>query len=60
MTTKPKSLPYRDHETATIASFREDSDFAADYLTAVLEDGDEQELQLACRRMARASDEPMR
>lgn len=54
MTTKAKTLPFRSHEEATIASFRDDPDFAADYLNAVLEDGDQQELLLALRRMAEA------
>jgi probable addiction module antidote protein len=54
MTTKAKTLPYRNHDEATIASFRDDPDFAAEYLNAVLEDGDQQELLLALRRMAEA------
>lgn len=54
MKAKQKSLPYRIHEEATIASFRDDPDFAAKYLNAVLEDGDQQELLLALRRMAEA------
>lgn len=49
-----KALPYRSHEEATIASFRDDPDFAAEYLNAVLEDGEQQELLLALRRMAEA------
>lgn len=54
MTTKAKTLPYRSHEEATIASLRDDPDFAAEYLNAVLEDGDQQKLLLALRRMADA------
>ena len=42
------------HEQATIKSFRNDSAFAAEYVNAVLEDGDEAELLLALRRMAEA------
>ena len=54
MKAKQKALPYRTHEEATIASFRDDPEFAAGYLNAVLEDGDQQELLLALRRMAEA------
>lgn len=42
------------HEEATIKSFRNDPAFAAEYVNAVLEDGDETELLLALRRMAEA------
>ena len=52
--TKVKTLPYINHDEATIASFRDDPKFAADYLNAVLEDGEQQELLLALRRMAEA------
>jgi probable addiction module antidote protein len=41
-------------EEATIASFRRDPDFAAEYLNAVLEDGTQEELMLALRRIAEA------
>jgi len=51
---KAKTLPDRNHGEATIASFRDDPEFAAEYLNAVLEDGDQQELLLALRRMAEA------
>ena len=54
MKARQKTLPYRIHEEATIASFRDDPEFAAEYLNAVLEDGDQQELLLALRRMADA------
>jgi probable addiction module antidote protein len=54
MKAKQKSVPYRSHEEATVASFRDDPEFAAEYLNAVLEDGDQQELLLALRRMAEA------
>lgn len=48
------TLPYRSHEDATIESFRDDPQFAADYLNSVLEDGDQEELMLALRRIAAA------
>lgn len=54
MKAKQKVLPYRSHNEATIASFRDDPEFAAEYLNAVLEDGDQQELLLALRRMSEA------
>ena len=44
----------RSHEQATIESFREDPEFAAEYLNQVLEDGDQDELMVALRRMAGA------
>jgi len=50
MSTKPSI----SHEEATIESFRNDPKFAAEYLNAVLEDGEEAELMLALRRMAEA------
>ena len=46
--------PYISHEEATIESFRQDPDYAAEYLNAVLEDGDQEELMLALRRVASA------
>lgn len=55
--TKPAvAKPYRSHEEATIESFAKDPEYAAAYLTAVLEDGDEAELRVALQRMARAAD----
>lgn len=54
MTRKSKALPYRSHDDATVASLRDDPQFAAEYLNAVLEDGDQRELMLALRRMATA------
>ena len=48
------SKTYVGHEEATIESFRNDPDYAADYLNAVLEDGDQEELMLALRRVAAA------
>ena len=44
----------RSHERATIESFRRHPQFAAEYLNAVLEDGDQDELMVALRRMAAA------
>ena len=46
--------PYRSHAEATIESFRKDPLFAAEYLNAVLEDGDQQELLIALRYLADA------
>ena len=54
MKRKSKVLPFRSHEEATIASFRDDPKFAAEYLNAVLEEGDQDELLLALRYMAKA------
>ncbi|HQR24412.1 MAG TPA: putative addiction module antidote protein [Steroidobacteraceae bacterium] len=44
----------RDHEQATIESLRADSEFAAAYLDAVLDDGDQDEFLLALRRLSEA------
>jgi probable addiction module antidote protein len=44
----------RSHELATVESFRRHPGRAADYLNAILEDGDQDELMLALRRMADA------
>lgn len=49
-----KVAPYRGHESATIESFRKDPRFAAEYLNAVLADGDQEELMVALRYMAEA------
>jgi len=46
--------PYVAHEEAVVGSFRKDPELAADYLNAVLEDGSQEELMLALRRMATA------
>ena len=46
--------PYRSHTEATIESFRKDPRFAAEYLNAVLQDGDQQELLIALRYLADA------
>ncbi len=44
----------RSHEKATVESFRRDPKFAAEYLNAVLEDGEQEEVMLALRRIADA------
>lgn len=44
----------RDHDEATVNSLRRDPEFAAEYLTAVLADGNASELLLALRRLADA------
>lgn len=46
--------PYTFHEEATIQSFKRDPAFAAEYLNAVLEDGTQEELMVALRRIAEA------
>jgi probable addiction module antidote protein len=51
--TSPKSAA-RSHEIATIESFRNDPAFAAQYLDAVLEEGQQEELMLALRRLSEA------
>jgi len=52
--TTRKVAPYRDHAVATIEGFRKDPGFAAEYLNAVLADGDQEELMVALRYMANA------
>jgi DNA-binding phage protein len=54
MSRKSKSVSSRGHEEATIESFRKDPSFAAEYLNAVLEDGDQEELMLALRRIVQS------
>ena len=54
MTRKPKAAPSRSHETATVESFRKDPSYAAEYLNAVLADGDQEEVMLALRRLSKA------
>jgi len=46
--------PYVVHENATIESFKQDPEYAAEYLNAVLDDGTQEELMLALRRIATA------
>lgn len=48
------SKPYRSHAEATAEMFRGDPQFAADYLDAVLADGDQAELMMALRHLAEA------
>ncbi len=48
------SRPFVSHDEATAKSFRDDPSFAAEYLNSVLEDGDQQEIMLALRRLADA------
>ena len=54
MTRKSKSPASRSHEEATVESFRKNPAFAAEYLNTILEDGDQEELMLALRRMSQA------
>jgi probable addiction module antidote protein len=44
----------RSHEEATIERFRRDPPFAAEYLDAILKDGDEGELLQALQRLSKA------
>lgn len=46
--------PYTSHEEATIESFRDDPEYAAEYINSVLEDGSQEELMVALRRVAAA------
>ena len=46
--------PYVDHEKATIESFKKNPALAAEYLNSVLEDGAQEELMPALRRLAAA------
>ena len=54
MTKKLKSAASRNHEEATVETFRKDPAFAAEYLNSILEDGDQEELMLALRRLSKA------
>ena len=56
MTTKTtkSAAPHSDHDTMVVEMFREDPEFAAEYLNGVLEDGGQEELMLAMRRIAEA------
>ena len=54
MNRKLKTRASRSHEQATVESFRKDPRFATEYLNAILEDGDQEELMLALRRIAEA------
>ncbi len=44
----------RSHHQATVESFRKDPKFAAEYLNAVLQDGDQEELMTALQYVAEA------
>ena len=46
--------PYVSHEEATMESFKKNPAYAAEYLNAVLEDGTQEELMLALRRIGLA------
>lgn len=48
------SKPYRHHDEAMIESLGRDPAFAAEYLNAVLRDGDQPEMMLALRQVADA------
>ena len=54
MTRKNMPAVSRGHDEATVESLRKAPKFAVDYLNAVLQDGDEQELMVAMRRIADA------
>ncbi len=46
--------PIRPHEEAKVESFRNDPAYAAEYLNAVLEDGDQEEIMVTLRQLAQA------
>ena len=46
--------PYRGHDEALKESLATDAAFAAEYLNAILEDGDQEEILLALRQVADA------
>jgi probable addiction module antidote protein len=46
--------PSRSHEQVAIEQFRADPEYAAEYLSAILEDGDQQEVMIALRRITQA------
>ena len=54
MTSKLKRPASRSHEEATVESLRKHPKFAAEYLNAILEDGDQKEVMVALRRMSEA------
>jgi probable addiction module antidote protein len=51
MTSKQLTRP---HEEAVIERFRKDPEFAAEYLDAILQDGDEGDLLQALQRLSKA------
>jgi len=54
MTRKIKAATSRGHDEATLESLCKDPEFAVEYLNGVLEDGSEEELMVALRRVAEA------
>jgi len=54
MTRKNKAAASRGHDEATVESLCKDPKFAVEYLNGVLEDGSEEELMVALRRVAEA------
>ncbi len=50
------NTPYLSHDEVTIETFKKDPNYAAEYLNAVIKDGDQEELMLALRRVALAFD----
>src|ERR1700676_4874417 len=54
MTRKIKAAASRSHDEATVESLRKNPKFAVEYLNGVLEDGSEEELMVALRRVAEA------
>lgn len=53
MTRRAKPIS-RNHEAATIDSFRRNPELAVEYLNAVLAEADQDELMVALRRVAKA------
>lgn len=51
---KSRRAASRSHDEATLESFRKDPRFAAEYLNAVMDDGDQRELMTALRRLSEA------
>lgn len=51
------TLLYRTHNEATADMFRRDPSFATDYLNSLLEEGDQTDLMIALRHIAKAVDE---
>jgi probable addiction module antidote protein len=53
-TKSTKQPPHREHEEAVREVLHKDPEFAAEYLNAVIQDGDQVELMNAMRRIAEA------
>ena len=49
-----KAKPYRSHDKAAAEMFRRDPVFAAEYLSHLLEEGDQADLLLALRQLSEA------